>query len=157
MIRKIVLFLSIVIASGVLVTNIYTSVVDAKSWGSNIPASIETARHYFAAVNPGTFFRVSSPLNQAMALLALVLFWKSAPGVRVYLGLALPSYVITDAFTFGYFYPRNAIMFESSADIATLKRAWSDWNTMNWLRSLLMLAGVFFSCLSLHKVYTKDS
>jgi len=35
-----VLFASLCIASGLLFANIYTSLVDAKSWGSDIPASI---------------------------------------------------------------------------------------------------------------------
>ena len=69
--KIILLFASIVIASGLLISNIYTSVVDSTSWGSNIPHSIEAAREYFKTVNPGNFFRIYSPVNQVLALLAL--------------------------------------------------------------------------------------
>jgi hypothetical protein len=155
MIQKIVLFLSIAVASGILAVNVYTSVVDATSWGSNIPESIHTARNYFKVVNPGTFFRVTSPLNQVLALLALVLFWKSVPSARMFLGIALGCYVLTDVFTFAYFYPRNAIMFVNGTDPALIAKAWSEWNTMNWLRSLIIFAGLCTSFVSLDKIYMK--
>jgi len=155
MIQKIVLFLSITVASGILVTNIYTSVVDAPSWGSNIPESIQTARNYFKVGNPGKFFRVASPLNQVLAVLALVLFWKSVPSARMFLAIALGCYVLTDVFTFAYFYPRNEIMFIKVTDPAVMAKAWSEWSAMNWLRSLIAFAGVCASFVSLDTVYSK--
>ena len=155
MIQKIVLFLSITVASGILVTNIYTSVVDATSWGSNIPESIQTARDYFKVINPGTFFRVASPLNQVLAVLALVLFWKSVPSARMFLAIALGCYILTDVFTFAYFYPRNEIMFVNGTDPAAMSKAWSEWSGMNWFRSLICFAGVCASFISLDKIYMK--
>jgi len=57
--------------------------------------------------------------------------------------------------TFAYFYPRNDIMFRTAqlADVDTLKKAWAEWDMMNWVRSAVLLMGLFFSCLSLHKIY----
>lgn len=155
MIQKMVLFLSITVAAGILATNVYTSVIDAPSWGSNIPESIQTARDYFKSGNPGKFFRVASPLNQVLALIALVLFWKSVPSARMFLEIALGCYVLTDVFTFAYFYPRNEIMFINGTDLALMSKAWSEWSTMNWLRSLLIIAGLCASFVSLDKVYSK--
>jgi hypothetical protein len=155
MIQKIVLFLSITVASGILVTNIYTSIVDATSWGSSIPESLQAARTYFKVVNPGTFFRVASPLNQALALLALILFWKSVPSARMFLAIALGCHILTDVFTFAYFYPRNEIMFVNGTDPAVMSKAWSQWNVMNWLRSLIIFAGICCSFISLNNVYSK--
>jgi hypothetical protein len=158
MIKKLILFVSIIIASGLLITNIYTSIVDATSWGSNIPVSIESARNYFGVVNPGTFFRVFSPLSQALALLSLIVFWKSVPSSRKFLGIALACYVVTDAFTFAYFYPRNDIMFiNAPMNVEAIKQAWSQWDSMNWVRSLLIAFGVCFSCLGLNNIYTRNS
>ncbi|HEX7902446.1 MAG TPA: anthrone oxygenase family protein [Chitinophagaceae bacterium] len=150
------LFASTALASGLLFANIYTSWVDARSWGADIPRSIETAREYFKTVNPGNFFRMVSPANQVVALLVLILFWKVSATVRIYLGMALAIYVCVDLFTFAYFYPRNSIMFEkgSLTDIDTLKNAWTGWNTINWLRSFVIFAGLVFSFLALHKIYT---
>ena len=81
--KTIILFISITVAAGLLFVNFYNSLVDARSWGGNIPDSIATAREYFKTVNPGNFFRVFSPINQVLGLLALILFWKSAPAARL--------------------------------------------------------------------------
>lgn len=153
--KQLLLFASIALASGLLFTNVYNSLVDVTSWGTDIPKSIETAREYFKIVNPGNFFRVFSPVNQVIALLALILFWNVSTTVRIYLGIALAFYVLGDVFTFAYFYPRNDIMFKNKvADIDTIRQSWAGWKTMNWLRSGIVLAGLLFSFLALHKIYT---
>jgi len=155
--KNVILFASIIVGSGLLLTNIYTSLVDTRSWGTDIPNSIAAAREYFKAVNPGNFFRLISPLNQVLALLALIVCWKAVPGVRLYLGIALVLYVLGDVMTFAYFYPRNDQLFMvkpmPSADV--LKKIWNEWVTMNWVRSLVVLAGLVCSCFSLHKIYTQ--
>ena len=145
------------VASGLLFTNVYTSIVDATSWGSDIPNSIGTAREYFKVVNPGNFFRLFSPVNQVLGLLVLILFWKSTPTIRLYLGIAFALYVLSDAFTFAFFYPRNEIMFETAAltEVDKLRKAWSEWNSMNWGRSALMLAGIVFSGMALNGWYLR--
>ena len=150
------LFASTSLASGMLFANIYTSLVDAKSWGANIPHSIETAREYQKIVNPGNFFRILSPINLLVALLVLILFWKVSVTARIYLGTALALYVSVDVFTFAYFYPRNKILFEAAPlpSIDTVKNALTEWSTMNWLRSLIIFAGLVFSFLALHEIYT---
>ena len=153
--KNLLLFVSISIASGLLFVNLYTSLIDAKSWGSDLPNSIATARAYFKVVNPGHFFRVFSPVNQVLAALVLILFWRTFPLIRVYLSAAVIMYILADVFTFAYFYPRNEIMFESAriTDVELLKKTWSEWSTMNWVRTLMLVTGLFFSFLSLHKVY----
>lgn len=154
--KIIFLFASAVIASGVLITNIYTSLIDATSWGSNIPHSIGAAREYFKTVNPGDFFRVYSPVNQLLALLALILFWKAGPSVRILLGSTFVLYVICDVMTFAYFYPRNDILFRDAAltDVETLTKTWRQWNSMNWVRTLILAAGVISSFIAAHRIYT---
>jgi len=150
------LFASTSFASGLLFVNIYTSLVDAKSWGANIPRSIETAREYQKIVNPGNFFRIISPANQVVALLVLILSWKVSANARVYSGIALVLYVCVDVFTFAYFYKKNKIMFETTPlpDTETLKNALAGWRSMNWVRSLVILAGLVFSFLALNEIYT---
>ena len=151
------LYASIIVASGLLLTNVYTSIVDATSWGSDIPNSIGAAREYFKVVNPGNFFRLFSPLNQVLGLLVLILFWKSTPTIRLYVGIAFALYVLSDAFTFAFFYPRNEIMFETAAltEVDRLRKVWSEWNSMNWVRSGLALVGVVFSGRALHLWYVR--
>jgi hypothetical protein len=48
--KKGVLFLSITFMAGVTFVNIYNSIVDARSWGQNIPESVQATRVYFSAV-----------------------------------------------------------------------------------------------------------
>ena len=154
--KNFVLFASIALASGLLFVNLYTSLIDAKSWGSDMPNSIATSREYFKQVNPGNFFRLFSPLNQVLALVVLILFWKASPSVRLYLGAALALYILADVLIFAYFYPRNDIMFRTASltDITLLKKTWSEWNMMNWVRSSVILVGLFFSFFALQKTFS---
>jgi len=149
--KKTILILSAIVASGILFVNVYTSVVDAQNWGRDIPASLIDAREYFRAANPGTFFRVISPVNQLLTLLALVICWRAGKKVRIYCGIALLCAVASEALTFAYFYPRNAIMFTDPLDPNTeaLKAMWSQWTTMNWCRSAIIATEVVFDFLAL--------
>ncbi|HEX7905423.1 MAG TPA: DUF1772 domain-containing protein [Chitinophagaceae bacterium] len=154
--KKIILFASICLASGLLFANLYTSLIDARSWESDIPNSIAAAREYFKTVNPGNFFRMFSPVNQLLGIIVLILFWKASSSIRLCLGIALALYLLAEGLTFGYFFPRNDIMFRDAAltDVNLLKQTWSEWNSMNWVRTCILLVGVFFSFLSLHKIYS---
>lgn len=152
--KKICVFASLALMAVVLGVNVYNSIVDARSWSANIPDSILTARNYFKTVNPGTFFRTASPLNQVLALAALVVCWKSGRKARLYFGLAFVIAVLTDVLTFAYFYPRNDILFRAaqpSADV--LAKICSEWSTMNWVRSLILAVGVVCSMKGLDAHY----
>jgi hypothetical protein len=74
--KKLVLFFSIMCASGLTLVSIYNTVIDAQSWASDIPASIQTARDYFQHVDPRRFYAVAGPINVILILLTIVLFWK---------------------------------------------------------------------------------
>lgn len=154
--KPLILFASIAIASGLLLVNVYTSIVDARSWGSHIPESIGVAREYFRIVNPGNFFRIFSPVNQLLGLVALVVCWKSGGQVRLLLGIGLLMYLVAEGMTFMYFYPRNDIMFRTAAltDTALLKKTWNEWNTMNWVRTAVLVIGVCCSATAMNKYYS---
>lgn len=155
--QKIILFIFISLTAGLLLTNMYTSIVDAASWSSNIPDSIQAARDHFKTSNPGNFFRIFSPLNQFMAFLTLVLFWHSSKKARLYFALALILVVSADLFTFTYFYPRNAILFESPmSDLDAIRNASNQWVSMNWVRSLVVAAGLTFAFLGMHEIYKAE-
>ena len=151
MIRKSILYSVTAVACGILFVNIYTSIVDAISWGSDMPASIQTTRDYFKSGDPGKFFRIFSPANQILALLALIVCWKVNKKIRMYCALALVTAAAIDGFTFAYFYPRNDIMFVQpiEGNIDAIKSAWSSWSAMNWVRSGLILVNVVFNFTAL--------
>lgn len=136
MIRQSILGASAAIAAGLLFVNIYNSLVDAPNWGVNLPNSISVARDYYTAANPGNFFRVFSPLNQLLALTALILSWKNFRYVAM---TSLAFALLGDVITFGYFYPRNEVMFMAPIDNSAVHAAWDEWSTMNWFRSFICL------------------
>jgi hypothetical protein len=149
--REIAICLATTFAAGILFVNVYTSIVDAPNWGRDIPASIEATRNYFVVANPGTFFRLAAPINQVVTLIALVACWTLDTRVRYYLLAALVIAVATDAMTFTYFYPRNAIMFENPIDGNTeaIRTAWKGWTLMNWPRSIIVAIALFLDFAAL--------
>lgn len=151
--KKIVLYTIVAFSSGLFFTNIYNSIVNAANWESNVPNSITATKDFFVVANPGTFFQLIDPTNLILIVLALILFWKESTSIRLYLGIALLCYISSMILTFTYFYPRNEIMFlsEQLPDTETLKKVASEWGRMNWVRSLIWLAGLICSFLALDK------
>jgi len=151
MARQVVLWLAVIVIGGVLGANVYTSAVDARNWGSNIPTSLNAARAYFSVVNPGSFFRIVSPLAQVLSLLALILCW-DVPGARLFAGIALAANVTGDIMTFAYFYPRNDIMFVNPMNAEAAAQAWRGWATMNHVRSAFVLTALLSELVTLTRV-----
>lgn len=156
--KKVILFTSVALASGVLFANIFNSMVISEAAKSDIPNSIIAARAYFKTVNPGDFFKIFSPATQVFTLLALILFWKTAKSVRLFLGIALLCYISGDIFAFTYFHPRNDLMYlsEPILDTKTLQKIAAEWSSMNWLRSFILFVGVVCSFLAIDKIYSVD-
>jgi hypothetical protein len=157
--KKLILFLSIICASGLTMVTIYNSVVDAQSWASDIPASIQTARDYFQHVDPRRFYEVAGPVNLVLIVLTLILFWKDSVSLRFYFAASLACYAAILILTLAYFIPRNLILFTSSISdhLEQIRIASAQWSVMNWLRSLLGLAGVLFSFKGLDTYYATRS
>ena len=155
MLRKNVIGACIVFASGLLFVNVYTSLVDATSWAASLPDSAYTARNYFKTVNPGSFFRIFSPVHQFLVLLLLIVCWKMGAGMRWLCFAALVLAIGADAFTFAYFYPRNTIIF-TGQDPAVVERAVHEWATMNWLRSAMLALALCFFIVIQQKIYRKE-
>ena len=135
--------------------SIYNTVVDAKSWGSDIPASIQAARDYFQHVHPRRFYEVAGPVNLVLIVLTLILFWKESVSLRFYFAASLASYAAILILTLAYFVPRNLILFTwpISDHLEQIRTASAQWSAMNWIRSLLGLAGVLFSLKGLDTYY----
>jgi hypothetical protein len=157
--KKLILFLSIICGSGLTMVTIYNTVVDAQTWGSDIPASIQTARDYFQHVDPRRFYEVAGPVNLVLIVLTLILFWKEPVSLRFYFAASLASYTAILILTLAYFVPRNLILFTSSISdhLEQIRTASAQWSAMNWLRSLLGLAGVLFSFKGLDTYYATRS
>jgi len=156
-VQILVLILAATVASGLLFVNIYTSVVDAPNWGRDVPASIVAAREYFSVKNPGTFFRVFSPVNQVLALLAAIVSWWAPKGTFSICVIALILAVSVDIFTFAYFYPRNEIMFVAPIEnVDAIRTALEGWRNMNWIRSGMIAILLCLDYLALMKVVNSE-
>lgn len=154
MTRSIFLGAFAAIAAGLLLANLYTSIVDAPNWGANVPDSILATRAYYSVANPGNFFRIFSPLNQALGLIAVFLCWRH----NRYLAIAaFVTALVVEGFTFGYFYPRNEIMFVAPVDESAIRTAWEQWSSMNWLRTVLCLIETVLSFTLLILTVKKSS
>jgi len=157
--KRLILFLSIICGSGLTMVSIYNTVVDAKSWGSDIPASIQAARGYFQHVDPRRFYEVAGPVNLILIVLTLILFWKDSVSLRFYFAASLACYAAILVLTLAYFVPRNLILFTWSISdhLEQIRTASAQWSAMNWIRSLLGSAGVLFSFKGLDTYYATRS
>lgn len=156
--KKIILFLSITCMAGIAFANMYNSIVDTTSWIANVPSSVEVFRQYFQHINPGNFFRIFSPVNQLLALLAIIFFWKVSSRIRLFLIIAFLLAVLGDVITFVYFYPRNDMLMNLPIHGNTKKftEILKQWRAMNWVRTLVLLIGLLFSFMGLNGSY-KDA
>jgi len=149
-----ILLLSIIFGSGLAMVTVYNTIVDARSWFSDIPASIEAAREYYRHVDPRRFYLIIGPPNLLLSALTLILFWGDA-SLRVYFGLSFLFYASIIVLTVTYFFPRNLILFTRpiSGHIEEIRTAARQWAHMNWARTLLGLAGVLLSLKGLDAYY----
>ena len=142
-----ILCLAILVGSGLVMVTVYNTLVDAKSWSSDIPASIQTARDYYKYVDPRRFYTIIGPPNMLLALLTVILFWKDGVSLRVYFTISFLMYAVIVVLTLAYFIPRDLILFTGSIPdhLDQIKVAATEWSRMNWLRSLLGFVGVLLS------------
>jgi uncharacterized membrane protein len=100
---------------------------------------------------------VISPINQVLALAAVVLSWWAPKGTFTLCVAALVLAVSTDIFTFAYFYPRNEIMFVAPIDdVDAVRSALSGWRNMNWIRSGMVVVIIILDYLALLKVVKSE-
>jgi hypothetical protein len=81
-------------------------------------------------------------MHQVAALLLAIACWKPGGCTRISSIFAFLVALSADAFTFGYFYPRNEIIFLSNSAPEAIKQAVNEWAAMNWARSLLVALGL---------------
>jgi uncharacterized membrane protein len=152
MFRRAVIYLAIVTLGCVLGANLYNSIVDAPNWGASIPASVVTTRQYFAVADPGSFFRMVSPAAQIATLLGLIACWRLGGRIRLLAAGALVLAVVGDIMTFVYFYPRNALLFDPATSPEVLARVWTEWSTMNHVRSAVLATALVCALSTLSAV-----
>ncbi|HEY1870556.1 MAG TPA: DUF1772 domain-containing protein [Chitinophagaceae bacterium] len=153
--KKWILFISIIIASGLVGVTVYNTIIDSKSWGFDIPNSIQTARDYYKHVDPRSFYLIFGPANQLLMLLAIIFFWRDSIKIRTYLIASFVLYALIILLTLVYFIPRDLVLFTRpiSNDLENIRAASTQWSAVNWVRTLLGLAGILCSIKALDTYY----
>jgi hypothetical protein len=148
-------FTAIALALSVMLlgTGIYESVVVAPNL-QGAPSSLEHARGFYHATNPGMFFRVLSPGTQLFLLLALACNWGPVPVTRWRLAGALALAILGDVITFKFHYPRNTILFSDplTRSAADLDRVATEWAAGNYVRIAVMLTAVALVMVSMIRI-----
>jgi len=151
--RLVVVAIALVLSAMLLGTGVYQNVVDAPNY-MGAPTSLEHARGFYHATNPGMFFRWLVPATQLFLVLALVFNWRPAPDTRWRLGGALGFLVLTDMITFRFHYPRNDILF-----VAPLTKSpeyydhvVTEWAMGNYVRVALILITVVLVMVSIIRI-----
>ena len=145
--------IALALSAMLLGTGVYESVVVAPNL-QGAPSSLEHARGFYHATNPGMFFRVLSPGTQVFLLLALVCNWVPIPLTRWRLAGALALAVLGDAITFKFHYPRNTILFSDplTGSAADLDRVAKEWAAGNYVRIVVILIAVVLVMVSMIRI-----
>lgn len=149
--RLVFVAIALVLSAMLLGAGVYESVAVAPNF-QGAPTSLEHARGFYHATNPGMFFRVLSPAVQLFLLVALVCNWKR-PGTRWRLAGALALAILADVITFKFHYPRNAILFNAPlTNPADLNRVGAEWAMGNYVRIAVVLTMVVLVMVSMIRV-----
>jgi hypothetical protein len=148
-------FVAIALVSSAMLlgTGLYQSMVGAPNL-KGAPTSLEHARGFYRATNPGMFFRCLVPATQLFLVLALVFNWKPDPGTRWMLAGALGFLILTDVITFRFHYPRNDILFVAplTQPPAYYDRVATEWAIGNYVRVALILTAVVLLMVSMIRI-----
>jgi hypothetical protein len=134
-------------------TGVYQNIVDAPNY-MGAPTSLEHARGFYHATNPGMFFRWLVPATQLFLVVALVFNWTPDPGTRWMVAGALGFVILTDIVTFRFHYPRNNILFVAplTQPPAYYDRVVTEWAIGNYVRVVLILISVVLVLLSMIRI-----
>ena len=149
--RLVFVAIALVLSAMLLGAGVYESVAVAPNF-QGAPTSLEHARGFYHATNPGMFFRVLSPAVQLFLLVALMCNWRRA-GTRWRLAGALALAILADVITFKFHYPRNAILFNAPlTNPADLNRVGAEWAMGNYVRIAVVLTMVVLVMVSMIRV-----
>ena len=151
--RMISTAIALALSAMLLGAGVYESVVVAPNL-QGAPSSLEHARGYYHATNPGMFFRVLSPGTQIFLLLALVCNWVPVPLTRWRLAAALALAILGDVVTFKFHYPRNTILFSGALTLpaADLDRVAREWALGNYVRIAVILTAMVLVMVSMIRI-----
>ena len=155
-IRHLLLTVATICLSALFGASLFESVAFAPNLRVNIPHSLEHARLFMKATNPGHFFQVAAPLAVVFLLLSMIGYWRQT-GLRWLILAALACVVVADIVTFTFHYPRNAILFSApmNTPVATLEKAAAEWSNGNYVRVALALMALICALIAGNRASTR--
>jgi len=152
-IRLVSTAIALVASAMLLGAGVYEPVVVTPNF-HGAPASLQHARGFYHATNPGMLFRVLSPALQLSFLLALLCNWRRVAATRWRLAAALALAIVCEVISFAFHYPRNTILFSAAltATPADLDRVATEWAMGNYVRIAVVLTTVILVIASLVRI-----
>ena len=127
--------------------------INFPNWFHNIPTSLDAAKNFLQARNPGQFFQTLYPLAILTGIAFVILGWKIKPA-RNFILAALVLSVGLEALTFAFIYPLLRIMIVDGTavhSVEVLKQTAVRFMTLNYVRMFFFLIAELLSLIGLWK------
>lgn len=127
--------------------------INFPNWFHDIPASLDVAKNFLQARNPGQFFQTLYPLAILTGMAFVILGWRIKPA-RNFILAALILSVGVEFLTFVFIYPLLRIMIvEGTAvhSVEALKQTAGQFTTLNYMRMFFFLIAEVLSLIGLWK------
>jgi hypothetical protein len=125
--------------------------INFPNWFHNIPTSLDAAKNFLQARNPGQFFQVLFPLAILTGMAFVILGWKIKPARNFILAAVVLSVGIQVA-TFTFIYPLLRIMIVDGTtvhSVEVLKQTAQQFMTLNYIRLMFFFVAEMLSLIGL--------
>ena len=151
--QNILIFAHVFLAVMVFGGAIMETFINFPNWFHNIPTSLDTAKNFLQARQPGQFFQTLYPLAILAGIAFVIIGWKIKPA-RNFILAAIVLSVGLEVITFSFIYPMLRIMIrEGSAvhSVEVLKQTAQQFTTLNYIRMFFFFVSEMFSLIGLWK------
>jgi hypothetical protein len=151
--QTILIFAHVFLAVMVFGGAIMETFINFPNWFHNIPTSLDTAKNFLQARQPGQFFQTLYPLAMLMGIAFVIIGWKIKPA-RNFILAAIVLSVCLESITFSFIYPMLRIMIrEGSAvhSVEVLKQTAQQFTTLNYIRMFFFFVSEMLSLIGLWK------
>jgi uncharacterized membrane protein len=127
--------------------------INFPNWFHNIPTSLDAAKNFLQARNPGQFFQTLYPLAILTGMAFVILGWKIKPA-RNFILAAIVLSVGVEVVTFAFIYPLLRIMIVDGTavhSVEVLKQTAERFMTLNYVRMFFFLIAQLLSLIGLWK------
>jgi hypothetical protein len=142
-------FLAVMVFGGAIMETF----INFPNWFHHIPPSLDTAKNFLQARNPGQFFQTLYPLSILAGIAFVIVGWKIKPA-RNFILTALVLSVSIEVLTIAFIYPLLRIMIVDGSALHSaevLKQTAQQFTTLNYIRMFFFFVAEMLSLLGLWK------